>query len=146
VSSGPGDGGGECTDYTTAFDGATMTSVSFFDETDGSFEPYEFTNEVTSTVSGDQITISGDFIDFFSVDLTATMSPSTDDPSIGEVVFTEEDLGEASDGYIYRLSANENGQYDTCAGQMTLDFNVEYSDGADGWIFFYSTEAILTIN
>jgi hypothetical protein len=129
---------GACMDDFTVFDGVSLTANADIPATDGSFDPYMFTNTVEASLDGDKLTLSGDFIDFFDTQLTVTMVPDDMDATVGTVTFSEEDIGMHTDGYTYRLVSPQDGVYDACAGTFTVYYDMEYSDGADGWIFYYS--------
>jgi hypothetical protein len=133
-----------CNEDYTLFGDENLTANISFTQTDGSFEPYDYTNSVTTSINGDMITISGDIIDFFEIQLTVTMMPDINDVTIGAITFTEEDLGTYTDGYNYRLIQVQEGSYDTCAGIMNLFYDLEYED-AGSWVFFYRSEAQLIL-
>ncbi len=128
----------DCTDDYTVFGDTTLTANISFTETDGSFDPYDTTSTVTTTRSGDQITITGDIIDFFESSLTVTMVPDSVDPTLGAVSFTVEDLGEYTDGFTYRLVQVSEGTYDACEGTMSIVYDLEYEENGS-WVFFYRT-------
>jgi hypothetical protein len=133
-----------CNEGYTIFGDENLTANISFTETDGSFEPYDYTNSVTTSINGDMITISGDIIDFFEMQLTVTMMPDINDVTRGAITFTEEDLGTYTDGYTYRLIQVQEGSYDTCAGIMNIFYDLEYED-AGSWVFFYRSEAQLIL-
>ena len=133
-----------CSDDFTIFDNQTMDANVFFSETDGSFDPYEYSNTVSTSLNGDELTVSGNFIDFFDVDLTLTMEPDENDASFGAAVFDIEDLGEAEDGFVYRLVQVSPGTYDACSGTINVVVDLEYEDGGN-WVFYYRTEAEFSI-
>jgi hypothetical protein len=133
-----------CSDDFTIFDNQTMDANVFFSETDGSFDPYEYSNTVSTALNGNELTVSGNFIDFFDVDLTLTMEPDENDASFGAAVFDIEDLGEAEDGFVYRLVQVSPGTYDACSGTINVVVDIEYEDGGN-WVFYYRTEAEFSI-
>jgi hypothetical protein len=130
---------GPCTNDYTVFGNETLSAAISFIETDGSFEPYETSSSVTTTIDGDQITLTGDIIDFFELQLTLTMVPNPDDATIGAATFTIEDLGTYTDGFNYRLVQVEDGSYDACEGTLSISYDLEFEEG-DSWVFFYRTE------
>jgi hypothetical protein len=130
---------GPCTNDYTVFGNETLSAAISFIETDGSFEPYETSSSVTTTIDGDQITLTGDIIDFFELQLTLTMVPNPDDATIGAATFTIEDLGTYTDGFNYRLVQVEDGTYDACEGTLSISYDLEFEEGGN-WVFFYRTE------
>ena len=129
-----------CSDNLTIFADQTLDSNVFFSETDGSFDPYEFSATVTTVLNGDALTLTGDFMDFFEMDLTLTMVPDENDSSFGEALFDIENLGEADDGFTYRLAQVQPGSYNACERTISVVLDVEYEDGGT-WVFYYRGEA-----
>ena len=130
---------GPCTNDYTVFGNETLSASISFIETDGSFDPYETTSSVTTTIDGDQITMTGDIIDFFELQLTLTMVPNSDDATIGAATFSIEDLGTYTDGFNYRLVQVEDGTYDACEGTLSISYDLEFEEDGN-WVFFYRTE------
>lgn len=128
-----------CTSDYTVFGNETLSAAISFTETDGSFDPYETSSSVTTSINGDQITMTGDIIDFFEHQLTLTMIPDSDDTTIGAATFSIEDLGTYTDGFNYRLVQVEDGNYDACAGTISISYDLEYEEGGS-WVFFYRSE------
>ena len=135
---------GECTSDFTVFDGATLTANASVTETDGSFDPYDFTNSNTATLDGDQLTIAGNFIDFFDTQFTLLLTPDENDPTIGTASFTEQSLGTHTDGYSYRLVSPEEGTYNACTGKINITYTMEYDDGTN-WVFYYKVVTEFTL-
>jgi len=135
---------GGCSEEYTIFDNLTLNADVYFSETDGSFDPYEYNNTVTTSLSNDELTITGDFIDFFPVDLTLTMVPDINDSSFGDALFTVEDLGVADDGFTYRLVQVQPGTFNACTGVINIVADLEYDDGGT-WVFYYRSEAAFSI-
>ncbi len=133
-----------CSNDYTVFGDENLTANISFTVTDGSFDPYDYTNSVTTSINGDLITISGDIIDFFDIQLTVTMVPDINDATTGAITFMEEDLGTHTDGFTYRLVQVQEGSYDACAGTMNIFYDLEYED-AGSWVFFYRSEAQLSL-
>ncbi|NRB65683.1 MAG: hypothetical protein HRU40_22140, partial [Saprospiraceae bacterium] len=129
-----------CSDDVAIFANQTLDANVFFSETDGSFDPYEFSATVATVLNGDALTITGDFMDFFEMDLTLTMVPDANDSSFGEALFDIEDLGEADDGLTYRLVQVEPGSYNACERTISVVLDIEYEDGGT-WVFYYRGEA-----
>ncbi|MEM7371903.1 MAG: hypothetical protein AAF587_25030 [Bacteroidota bacterium] len=128
-----------CTAEYGVFDGETLTANADITATDGSFDPYLFTKEVSASISGDSILIEGDFIDFFSTQMKAQLVPDMNDPTIGTVVLTTQDLGEHTDGFTYRLTFPQgDGTYDACARKLNITYEMEYEDNGN-WVFYYTT-------
>ncbi|PQJ20804.1 hypothetical protein [Tenacibaculum sp. SG-28] len=133
-----------CSDEYDVFGGENLTSTISITETDGSFDPYDFSYSVTTSLNGDKLTLTGDIIDFFEADLTVQMIPDTNDVTVGTVSFTEQDLGVHSDGYQYRLVQVQEGTFDACMGTMTIYYDLEYEDSGD-WYFYYRLQGTFSL-
>ena len=140
-----------------SFEGATSSAASDFSDAndDYYFEDYSgaFTgialdvNDECST-----ITITGDFLDWGTVDdtftptLTLTLTPDASDDSMGTLSFTEEEMGAMSDGFTYRMSSTgSDGTYNTTDGTLSFTVFIDYDiDGT--WVNWFTASVTLTLD
>ncbi|MBU2949307.1 hypothetical protein KO493_01170 [Tamlana agarivorans] len=126
----------ECTNQTDVFEGTLINNATYGSET-----------SITATLSGDVLTINGDFIGYSALsDATVgiTLTPSSPGASDGIVVLNAGEVGTDSDGYDYYLAPNGEGTYDACIGYIEFSFYVYY--GSPGsWSYWYGSSNVITI-
>ncbi|MEP3390353.1 MAG: hypothetical protein ABJO02_19325 [Reichenbachiella sp.] len=130
-----------CEDTYSIFDAATLSGQA----SKGGYTEDPFDISFDASISGDMITLSGDYTDYQGSTLTLQAVPDSEDPTKGTLVWTEEDLG-SDGGAIYHAipTDGETSTYDACAGTMTINFDYEWNyEAGAGWEYWYS--ATLTV-
>lgn len=134
---------GECTNDYTVFDATTVSGTA--DRGAYVYDPYDIS--FSTSISDDEITLSGDLNDYLGNTLTMQFVPDALDNTVGTLVWTEELLG--SDGYaIYHVIPTDGttSTYNACTGEMTIyyDYEWNYETGA-GWEYWYSGSFVVKI-
>ena len=85
------------------------------------------------------VTVSGDLIDygaFPDATLILTLTPDSPGAAPGTATFGEQEIGEASDGYVYKFIEVGTGSYDATAGTISIEYDIYYWEG--DWVYWYS--------
>ncbi|MFY0624905.1 MAG: hypothetical protein JXR07_01340 [Reichenbachiella sp.] len=132
-----------CTDTYTVFDAGTLSGTA----SQAAYADDPFALSMTSVLSGDMITLTGEYTNYQGNTLTVQAVPNGEDNTIGELSWSEELLG--SDGYAIYHSIPTPGTtstYDACSGEMTIyyDYEWNYEAGA-GWEYWYSAELTIAL-
>ena len=131
-----------CLEDYTVFDGEFINGSA----SNGGYTDDPFDISFVGSVSGDKITLTGEYTNYQGNTLTVQAIPG-DDNTEGTLVWEEELLG--SDGYaIYHAipTAGKTSTYNACTGEMTIyyDYEWNYEAGA-GWEYWYSAELTVVI-
>lgn len=130
-----------CTDDFTVFQDVNLEANVNITTTDGSFDGYAFMKDATAVIADDTLTITGDIIDFFEIQLKATFTSDPTDSKIGTLqILSDQPQVIHTDGFTYRLNSSSEGTYDACMQKINMAYDIEYSDDNGGWIFYYSME------
>jgi len=101
----------------------------------------------TGTVSGSDLTVTGDLIDysaFSEATLKIKLTPYTAGGTKGSASFGEQETGTDSDGYDYKFTQVGDGSYDVCSGNVEIEYDIYYLSGS-AWTYWYSVKNVFTI-
>jgi hypothetical protein len=116
---------------------------------EGTWDQEDLALTATGSLSGDVITIHGDLIYYDgyipgNISLPLLLTPESPGAVKGKATFGELDLGNATDGYHYRLLEIGEGSYNVCSGTIETTFDLQYEDGAD-WVNYYYVRSVYSI-
>lgn len=100
----------------------------------------------TASLDGNQITVTGNLIDyggFPGAALTITLTPDAPGSTKGTATFGEQYMGIADDGYEYNFIEVGTGSYDTCSGTISVEYDIYYMDG--GWVYWYTVSNVYSV-
>ena len=99
---------------------------------------------VTAELSGNELTVTGDLIDyggFTGAALTMTLTPDAPGSTKGTATFGEIYMGLADDGYEYQFDQVGTGTYDTCSGAVEVEYDIYWLNGAT-WEYWYTVKNV----
>jgi hypothetical protein len=117
---------------------------------EGTWDEENVNLTATGSLSGDVVTVHGDLIYYDgyipgNISLPILLTPQSAGAVKGKATFGELDLGNATDGYHYRLLEIGEGSYDICSGKIDITFDLQYEDGAD-WVNYYYVHSVYSIH
>lgn len=153
-----------CQQEVSVFHDATTTSDHKSTWEDYTEWEYGVTEDINISISGDQLTITGDFIWWWATTATATIVENPATPGVGTLDWGTEPIYlvdhdsyyddgnyyEDAEAYMVVNDTHDPSTYNSCDGVITINFDFMFNDcigcGTDDLVLDATVWTVLTIN
>ncbi|MBN8578964.1 MAG: hypothetical protein J0L66_18635 [Cytophagales bacterium] len=129
----------ECTTPLSIFNGTLTNAINWGGD--------DVLKAATSVLSGSQLTLIGNLIDygaFPNAKVVLTLTPAFSGATRGTATFGEYLAGTDNDGYEYKFVQTGTGRFDVCAETVSIAYDIYYKDGS-AWVYWYSVTNVFSV-